>query len=143
VDFVHVQPAGQRASVGQAADPAAREGGAGEVVSEATGGLAQLVVGGHQDRLRDRKPQLGDQSLECALVVETGQHGKRGCEDLGEAAQPLDLGRDVEGLFEGRHDHVDLVLCGDPLELGEEGRRVAARRGVDEVARQVLRVVPR
>jgi hypothetical protein len=47
-------------------------------------------------------------------------------------ADPLDLGRDVERLLEGRHDHVDLVLLDDPLELVEEARGVAARRRIDE-----------
>jgi hypothetical protein len=32
----------------------------------------------------------------------------------------------TEDLLEGRHDHVDLVLLGDPLELGREARGVVA-----------------
>jgi hypothetical protein len=36
VDLVHLQRTGQRAGVGQAADPTAREGAAGEVPLEAT-----------------------------------------------------------------------------------------------------------
>jgi hypothetical protein len=143
MDLVDLQRAGERAGIGQAADPAARESPAGEVPVKAPGSLAQLLVGGHHHRLRDRKPQPREQPLEGSLVMQTSQRAEGRHEHLRNATQALELGRDVERLLERRHDHVDLILPDDPLQLGDEARRVAARRRIDEMAGQKLRVVPR
>ena len=83
MDLVHLQRTGQGTRVGQTADPAPRVDAAGEVPGAATGSLAQLGVGGHQDRLGDRKPELPYQPLEGPLVMQTGQRAKRRGEHLG------------------------------------------------------------
>lgn len=75
--LVDLQRAGQRAGVSQTADPATREGAASEVPVEAIGRLAQLLIGGHHHRLRDRKHRPREQPLKSPLVMQTRQRAKR------------------------------------------------------------------
>jgi hypothetical protein len=49
-------------------------------------------------------------------------------------------GRQVEGLLERGHHKLDLVLAHDPLDVGDERRGIGARRGGDEVSREVARM---
>ncbi len=128
VDLVDVQ----RVGVSQTADPAAREDAAGEIPVEAT-----VASRSSSSEVTTTVSGIGSPSfatnrsnvpLSCRRA--SGRSGDANY--LGDATEPLELGRDVERLLKGQHDHVDLMLAGDPLELGEKARRVAPRRRVDK-----------
>ena len=140
VDLGDVERPGERTGVGEQRHPAARERGPGEVAVEARDRLGELGVRGRDDGLRDRQPELADEALEGGLVVEAGERRERRREQGRRRRESLVAGREVEGLLERGHDHVDLGLGHDPLDLVDERLGLGPRRRVGEVAREVLGV---
>ena len=131
---------GERPGVGEQADPASREGGAGEVLREPPDCPIELLA-----RVRQHRPGRADlepvaELLEGALVVDLGQRAEGRRIEPGHGRDPLVLGGQVEDLLEHRHHDVDLVHTGDALDVGGELLRLGRRGGRGEVARQIPRV---
>ena len=133
----------QRTRVGEQPDAAAREGGPGEVRRESPDRVGELVLAVGEDGLRRTDLEPVAELLKGPLVVYLGQRPERRRVQLRHRRKALVLGGQVEDLLEHRQDHLDLVLRGDPLDVGGKSRRVARGRRGHEVPRQVPGVVPR
>ena len=129
------------ARVGEQPHAAARERRAGEVPGERVDRGAQLVGGGHHDRLGDRHTGILSQPLEARLVVEAREVGEAAGVQLHALGEVGDARGEVEDLLERGDDHVDVVRAHIRADRLDEGIRLESGRRCDEVPGEEARVV--